>query len=44
MCAEGDGSGSFVLKDNSNSGRTKTAKYSISLQYLFLEEITEASE
>jgi hypothetical protein len=50
FCAAGEGSGSFVLmKSNSSLGsgsslRTKTAKYSIALQYLFLEGITEDSE
>ncbi|KAK9277351.1 hypothetical protein L1049_006893 [Liquidambar formosana] len=43
---KGDGSGSFLLKDNINLGsgsseRMKTAKYSIALQYLLLEGITE---
>lgn len=49
FCGEGDGSGSFILKGNINLGngsseKTKTAKYSISLQYLFLEGITEDCE
>ena len=48
-CAPGGGSGSFVLKSNSNSSsdspvRIRTAKYSIALQYLILEGITEESE
>ena len=48
-CALGGGSGSFILKSNSNSGsgssgRIRTAKYSIALQYLILEGITEDSE
>ncbi|KAF7836541.1 putative P-loop containing nucleoside triphosphate hydrolase [Senna tora] len=43
---KGDESGSFVLKDKSNSGTnhsdsTKVAKYSIALQYLLLERIVE---
>ncbi|RVW77989.1 hypothetical protein CK203_044848 [Vitis vinifera] len=42
----GDGSGSFLLTNGINSGsgssgRTRTAKYSIALQYLFLEDVTE---
>ncbi|XP_050276087.1 uncharacterized protein LOC126718073 isoform X2 [Quercus robur] len=46
---QGGGSGSFILKSNSNSGsgssvRIRTAKYSIALQYLILEGITEGSE
>lgn len=45
---EGDGSGSFILKDyNSGSGisrKRKTARYSIALQYLVLEEINEEGE
>ncbi|XP_009378809.1 uncharacterized protein LOC103967257 isoform X1 [Pyrus x bretschneideri] len=42
---QGDGSGSFIVKDYSNSGgRRVTAKYSVALQNLLLEEITEASE
>ncbi|XP_050276089.1 uncharacterized protein LOC126718073 isoform X4 [Quercus robur] len=46
---KGGGSGSFILKSNSNSGsgssvRIRTAKYSIALQYLILEGITEGSE
>ncbi|KAL5800657.1 hypothetical protein ACOSQ3_032289 [Xanthoceras sorbifolium] len=47
---EGDGStGSFLLKINNNLGsggskRMRTAKYSIALQYLYLEGITEDSE
>ncbi|KAJ4720324.1 tRNA dimethylallyltransferase [Melia azedarach] len=45
----GDGSGSFLLKNNNysesyDSGRTRTAKYSIALQYLFLEGIIEETE
>ncbi|KAM1498683.1 hypothetical protein TB2_021139 [Malus domestica] len=40
----GDGSGSFIVKDHSNSGGSKSAKYSVALQNLLLEEITEASE
>ncbi|KAE9447357.1 hypothetical protein C3L33_20727, partial [Rhododendron williamsianum] len=45
----GDVSGSFLLKNNISSGsslseRTKTAKYSIALQYLVLEVITEDGE
>ncbi|KAI8527835.1 hypothetical protein RHMOL_Rhmol12G0104900 [Rhododendron molle] len=45
----GDGSGSFLLKNNissrsSLSERTRTAKYSIALQYLVLEVITEDGE
>lgn len=47
--AEGDGSGSFYLKSNGNlgsedSGRRRIAKYSIALQYLILEGITEPCE
>ncbi|KAL5552586.1 hypothetical protein UlMin_039987 [Ulmus minor] len=43
---KGDGSGSFVMKSNNNLGngiskRNRTAKYSIALQYLFLEGIAE---
>ncbi|XP_054813631.1 uncharacterized protein LOC129314271 [Prosopis cineraria] len=43
---EGDETGSFILKGRSSSGtqkpdRTKVAKYSIALQYLFLERIIE---
>ncbi|XP_055960941.1 uncharacterized protein LOC126673789 [Mercurialis annua] len=44
---KGDGKGSFLLRKNINSGsdnnsaRTKTAKYSIALQYLCLEGIIE---
>ncbi|KAJ0045227.1 hypothetical protein Pint_05314 [Pistacia integerrima] len=43
---KGDGFGSFLLKniDNSGSGSvgwSRTAKYSIALQYLLLEEVTE---
>ncbi|XP_031286141.1 uncharacterized protein LOC116144859 [Pistacia vera] len=43
---KGDGFGSFLLKniDNSCSGSvgwSRTAKYSIALQYLLLEEVTE---
>lgn len=46
---EGDGSGSFLLKNNISSGRslsetTRTAKYSIALQCLVLEVITEDGE
>ncbi|PON54807.1 P-loop containing nucleoside triphosphate hydrolase [Parasponia andersonii] len=48
---KGDGSGSFILKSNNNIGNgssertnSKTAKYSIALQYLFLEGITEDCE
>ncbi|KAK4597475.1 hypothetical protein RGQ29_015129 [Quercus rubra] len=46
---KGGGSGSFVLKSNSNSSsdspvRIRTAKYSIALQHLILEGITEESE
>ncbi|KAK9934275.1 hypothetical protein M0R45_021425 [Rubus argutus] len=45
---QGDGSGSFILKDyNSVSGisrKRKTARYSIALQYLVLEEINEEGE
>lgn len=49
---KGDGLGSFVLKNNDNlTGscglemvRTKSAKYSIALQYLVLEEIYENEE
>lgn len=46
VCAEGDGSGSFYLKSNSNLGsdslgRRRIAKYSIALHYLVLEGITE---
>ncbi|KAI8527834.1 hypothetical protein RHMOL_Rhmol12G0104900 [Rhododendron molle] len=46
---KGDGSGSFLLKNNissrsSLSERTRTAKYSIALQYLVLEVITEDGE
>uniref|UniRef100_A0A2N9I5B7 Uncharacterized protein n=1 Tax=Fagus sylvatica TaxID=28930 RepID=A0A2N9I5B7_FAGSY len=46
---KGDGSGSFILKSNGNSGsgssvRIRTAKYSIALQYLILEGIMEDSE
>ncbi|XP_015895906.1 uncharacterized protein LOC107429689 isoform X2 [Ziziphus jujuba] len=45
----GDGSGSFYLKSNGNlgsedSGRRRIAKYSIALQYLILEGITEPCE
>ena len=48
-CSLGGGSGSFILKSNSNSGsgnsvRIRTAKYSIALQYLILEGITKGSE
>jgi len=45
--AEGDVSGSFILKDKSNSGTDhntaiiKAAKYSIALQYLVFEGIVE---
>lgn len=47
--AAGDGLGSFVLKSNSSSVtgssvRMRTAKYSIALQHLTLEGITEESE
>lgn len=46
---KGDSSGLFTLKSNGNlrnssSETKKTAKYSIALQYLFLEEITEDCE
>ncbi|XP_062110702.1 uncharacterized protein LOC133822395 [Humulus lupulus] len=43
---DGDGSGSFILKNNNNieNERTKSAKYSIALQYLVLEVITEDCE
>ncbi|KAF7113917.1 hypothetical protein RHSIM_RhsimUnG0101400 [Rhododendron simsii] len=46
---KGDGSGSFLLKNNISSGsslseRTRTAKYSIALQYLVLEVIIEDGE
>ncbi|KAK2634796.1 hypothetical protein Ddye_029588 [Dipteronia dyeriana] len=46
---KGDGTGSFLLKTNNNSGsggskRMRTAKYSIALQYLYLEGITEDSQ
>ncbi|KAF5449235.1 hypothetical protein F2P56_029705 [Juglans regia] len=46
---KGDGLGSFVLKSNSSSVtgssvRMRTAKYSIALQHLTLEGITEESE
>ncbi|KAL7241344.1 hypothetical protein ACSBR2_006879 [Camellia fascicularis] len=46
---KGDGSGSFLLKNNIYSGsalsqRMRTAKYSIALQYLVLEGITEDGE
>ncbi|CAH1435682.1 unnamed protein product [Lactuca virosa] len=39
---KGDGIGSFILKNNSSL--TKSAKYSIALQYLVLEEIYETEE
>lgn len=42
--AEGDGSGSFILKSNSSSESKRTAKYTIALQYLCLEGITEDCE
>lgn len=49
--AVGDGLGSFVLKSNSilvsgssTTSRVRTAKYSIALQHLTLEGITEDSE
>ncbi|KAL5717359.1 hypothetical protein ACHQM5_010375 [Ranunculus cassubicifolius] len=43
---KGDGAGSYILKDNSSSsladsGCTKVAKYSIALQHLVLEDITD---
>ncbi|KAM7254522.1 hypothetical protein ACFE04_003902 [Oxalis oulophora] len=40
---QGDGSGSFLLKNNNNpdGGKRKVAKFSIALQYLFLEAIYE---
>lgn len=46
MDAEGDGSGSFLLKKNSSSSnkdleRRVAVKYSIALQYLVLEELIE---
>ncbi|KAG2706442.1 hypothetical protein I3843_05G092900 [Carya illinoinensis] len=46
---KGDGLGSFVLKSNSSSvtgssARMRTAKYSIALQHLTLEGITENSD
>lgn len=46
MVAEGDGSGSFILKSGGSSsngdfGGRIAAKYSISLQYLVLEELIE---
>ncbi|CAA2955161.1 Hypothetical predicted protein [Olea europaea subsp. europaea] len=44
---EGDGSGSFILKNNSDTTRAermRTAKYSIALQYLVLEGVTEDEE
>ncbi|CAI9756386.1 unnamed protein product [Fraxinus pennsylvanica] len=44
---EDDGSGSFILKNNSDitsAERKRTAKYSIALQYLVLEGITEDEE
>ncbi|XP_071701245.1 uncharacterized protein [Rutidosis leptorrhynchoides] len=49
---KGDGSGSFIIKDNScllgscgmEMVRTKAAKYSIALHYLVLEEIYENDE
>lgn len=46
MVAEGDGSGSFLLKSSGSSsnrdfGGRIAAKYSISLQYLVLEELIE---
>lgn len=49
VCGEGNGTGSFILKTNDDLGdgspeKTKTAKYSIALQYLFLEGITEDCE
>lgn len=44
--SEGDEYGSFILKDKSYSGSgqsdtVKVAKYSIALQYLFLDRIVE---
>ena len=45
VCTEGDGSGSFTLKSNGNEENgmlTKTAKYSIALQYLVLEGIANS--
>lgn len=50
VCAEeGDGSGYFYLKSNGklgseDSGRRRIAKYSVALQFLILEGITEDYE
>lgn len=47
LSTEGDGSGSFILKNNSDTTRAermRTAKYSIALQYLVLEGVTEDEE
>ncbi|KAF6169642.1 hypothetical protein GIB67_004034 [Kingdonia uniflora] len=45
---KGDGSGSFLLNNSSLTvtglGKSETAKYSIALQYLVLEGITEETE
>lgn len=46
---KGDGAVSFLLKCNNNSGNgssksTRTAKYSIAFQYLFLEAISEDND
>ena len=45
---EGDGSGSFLLKNiysgNATTERMRTAKYSVALQYIILEGITDGTE
>ncbi|XP_057496055.1 uncharacterized protein LOC130781030 [Actinidia eriantha] len=45
---KGDGSGSFLLKNiysgNATTERMRTAKYSVALQYLILEGITDGTE
>ncbi|KAM7254444.1 hypothetical protein ACFE04_003923 [Oxalis oulophora] len=43
---QGDGSGSFLLKNNNNpdGGKRKVAKFSIALQYLLLESIYEKNQ
>lgn len=41
---KGDGSGSYLIRSSNKSARTKLAKYSIALQYLVYEGITEDEE
>ncbi|KAK4354144.1 hypothetical protein RND71_026338 [Anisodus tanguticus] len=40
----GDGFGSYLIRSGNNLGVTKSAKYSMALQYLVYEGITEDEE